>query len=128
MIAPYLTAEAIASLFALTFLEIVLSIDNLVFMAVAIDRLPAERRATGRRIGLALAMALRILMLGGLVWLASLDIVLFRLLGRAYTVKDLVLIAGGLFLLGSGTTEIHDAIDEGAGGKPHSVHPRGSAR
>ncbi len=114
MIAPYLTGETLASFLALTFLEIVLSIDNIVFMALAIDRLAPERRARGRRLGLALAMGLRIVMLTGLVWLSRLDATLFHLLGRAVSIKDLVLIAGGLFLLSSGTTEIHEALDGSA--------------
>ncbi|MEO7027692.1 MAG: TerC family protein [Caulobacteraceae bacterium] len=125
MIAPYLTGEVLASFLALTFLEIILSIDNIVFMALAIDRLAPELRARGRRIGLALAMLLRIVMLVGLVWLASLDTVLFHLFGRAFSVKDVVLIAGGLFLLTSGTTEIHGAIDADS---TASTEPRPSAR
>ena len=111
MIGRIFTGEALASFLALTFLEIVLSIDNIVFMALAIDRLTPSLRPRGRRLGLALAMALRIVMLTGLVWLASLDATLFHLFGRAVSIKDLVLIAGGLFLLGSGTTEIHEALD-----------------
>lgn len=111
MIAPNGIGEVLASFLALSFLEIILSIDNIVFMALAIDRLAPERRARGRRIGLALAMLLRIVMLFGLVWLTRLDTTLFHLLGRAFSIKDIVLIAGGLFLLGSGTTEIHDSID-----------------
>ena len=118
MIAPYLTGEVIASFLALTFLEIILSIDNIVFMALAIDRLASEQRARGRRIGLALAMVLRIVMLFGLVWLTSLDKTLFHLLGRAVSIKDVVLIAGGLFLLSSGTTEIHQSIDAADEARP----------
>ena len=107
----FLTGEALASLAALTFLEIVLGVDNIVFLAMAVHRLPPERRSVGRRIGLGLAMLLRIGMLVGLVWLAHLDIILFHVLGRGITVKDLVLIAGGLFLLAKGTTEIHETLE-----------------
>jgi predicted tellurium resistance membrane protein TerC len=106
------TGEALASLVALTFLEIVLGIDNIVFLAVAVHRLEPSRRPHGRQIGLGLAMVLRILMLIGLVWVAHLSLNLFHLMGRQFTVKDVVLIAGGLFLLAKGTTEIHDAIEE----------------
>src|SRR5277367_2022115 len=95
----FLTGEALASFAALTFLEIVLAIDNIVFLAMAIHRLAPERRGMGRRIGLGLAMLLRIAMLIGLVWLARLNVTLFHLFGHAVTVKDLVLIGGGLFLL-----------------------------
>src|ERR1700675_3071305 len=107
----YLTGEILASFAALTFLEIILGIDNIVFLAVAVERLKAEQRRLGRQIGLWLAMGLRILMVIGLVWVAHLDIALFHLMGRSVTIKDLVLIAGGLFLLAKGTTEIHAEIE-----------------
>jgi predicted tellurium resistance membrane protein TerC len=119
----FLTGEVLASFVALTFLEIVLGIDNIVFLAVAVHRLKEAERPSGRRIGLSLAMVLRILMLIGLVWVIRMDVTVFQFMGRSFTVKDLVLIAGGLFLLGKGTTEIHDAIEgrddakaEGEGG------------
>jgi predicted tellurium resistance membrane protein TerC len=108
----FLTGEGLASFATLTFLEVVLSIDNIVFLAVAVQRLAPEQRSTGRRIGLALAMVLRILLLVGLVWAANLDIRLFQVLGRNLSVKDVVLIGGGLFLLAKGTGEIHDAMEE----------------
>jgi predicted tellurium resistance membrane protein TerC len=107
------SGEALASFAALTFLEVVLGIDNIVFLAIAIERLAPGERRTGRRLGLALAMVLRILMLAGLVWLTRLDVGLFRLMGRAVTLKDLVLIGGGLFLLAKGTQEVHDAMEAG---------------
>jgi predicted tellurium resistance membrane protein TerC len=113
-----LTGEAFASFLALTFLEIVLGLDNIVFLAIAVNRLKAEDRGRGRRIGLALAMVLRILMLVGLVWITKLDIALFTLFRHAYTIKDLVLIGGGLFLLFKGTTEIHDSIAADDGEAP----------
>jgi predicted tellurium resistance membrane protein TerC len=110
----YLTGEGLASFATLTFLEVILSIDNIVFLAVAVQRLAPEQRPTGRRIGLSLAMVLRILLLVGVVWAANLDIHLFAVLGRTLSVKDVVLIAGGLFLLVKGTGEIHDAMEEAA--------------
>jgi predicted tellurium resistance membrane protein TerC len=120
----FLTGEALASFAALTFLEIVLGIDNIVFLAMAVHRLAPRQRPIGRRIGLGLAMLLRIAMLIGLVWLARLDIVLFRLLGRGVTIKDLVLIGGGLFLLAKGTTEIHDTLESDAeGGEARAARP-----
>ena len=106
-----LTGEALASFAALTFLEVVLGIDNIIFLAVAVHRLAPEKRRLGRRIGLALAMLLRILMLVGLVWAANLDVRLFSLMNRDLTIKDLVLIVGGLFLLAKGTGEIHEAME-----------------
>jgi len=110
----FLTAEGLASFATLTFLEVVLSIDNIVFLAVAVQRLAPDQRSTGRRVGLSLAMVLRILLLVGLVWASNLDISLVNVLGRRVTVKDAVLLAGGLFLLAKGTGEIHDAMDEAA--------------
>lgn len=107
----FTNGEALASFAALTFLEIVLGIDNIVFLAMAVHRLPASRRPMGRRFGLGLAMLLRIAMLVAVVWLARLNIVLFHVLGRGISVKDLVLIGGGLFLLAKGTTEIHDTLE-----------------
>ena len=107
-----MTGGVLASFLALTFLEIVLGVDNIIFLALAVDRLSPEQRARGRRIGLILAMALRILMLVGLVWITRLDIALFTLMGHDFTIKDLVLMGGGLFLLVKGTTEIHDSIEQ----------------
>ena len=106
-----LTWDALASFLTLTFLELVLSVDNIVFVAVAAGRLPAERRGLGRQLGLWLALALRVGMLAGLVWLTRIDGVLFHAFGRAVSVKDAVLICGGLFLLYKGATEIHDDLE-----------------
>ncbi len=119
--AQFLNGEVLASFATLTFLEIILGIDNIVFLAMAVHRLDRRQRSTGRRIGLALAMVLRIAMLGGLVWLTRLSVELFTAFGRAMSVKDLVLIGGGLFLLAKGTTEIHDAIE----GEKHEEMPQG---
>ena len=109
--AELFTLNALVSFLALTFLEIVLSVDNILFVAIAAARLPKERRNLGRQLGLWLALVLRVGMLAGLVWITRLDVTLFHALGRNISVKDLVLIAGGLFLLWKGSTEIHDNID-----------------
>jgi predicted tellurium resistance membrane protein TerC len=110
---PILSGETLASFVTLTFLEIVLGIDNLIFLALAVQRLAPKERPRGRWIGQILAMILRIAMLAGLVWIAKLDARLFTALGRAITIKDLVLIVGGLFLLAKGTMEIQDALEAG---------------
>jgi predicted tellurium resistance membrane protein TerC len=107
------TLNALVSFAALTFLEIVLSVDNILFVAIAAASLPQERRNLGRQLGLWLALVLRVGMLAGLVWVTRLNVVLFTLFNHAVSLKDLVLIAGGLFLLYKGSTEIHDNIEDG---------------
>lgn len=123
--------ESLASFITLTFLEIVLSIDNLVFLAIAVQKVAPERRALASTVGQALAMLLRLAMLAALVWMTRLEAPLFHLAGRAFGVKDLVLIAGGLFLLVKGTTEIHDDLEgpeePAAGGAAAAVTSLGSA-
>ena len=106
-----LTWDALASFVTLTFLELVLSVDNILFVAVAAARLPPEQRGLGRQLGLWLALAFRVAMLTGIVWLTRIDVILFHAFGEAVTVKDVVLIAGGLFLLYKSATEIHDDLD-----------------
>jgi predicted tellurium resistance membrane protein TerC len=109
--AELFTLNTLASFLALTFLEVVLSVDNILFVAIAAAQLPAARRGLGRQLGLWLALVLRVAMLAGLVWVTRLDFALFHVLGRDVSLKDLVLIAGGMFLLWKGSTEIHDNID-----------------
>jgi predicted tellurium resistance membrane protein TerC len=117
--------NALASFATLTCLEIVLSVDNILFVAIAAARLPPERQGLGRQLGLWLALALRVGMLAGLVWLTRLEIVLAHAFGRDFTVKDLVLLCGGLFLIYKGSTEIHDDIAAGAGEAAEPVKPAG---
>lgn len=105
-----LTWDALASFAALTFLEIVLSVDNILFVAIAASRLPPERQGLGRQLGLWLALVFRVGMLAGLVWLTRLEIVLVHAFNRDFTIKDVVLLCGGLFLIYKGSTEIHDDI------------------
>jgi predicted tellurium resistance membrane protein TerC len=105
--------NALASFAALTFLEIVLSVDNILFVAIAAARLPEAQRNLGRQLGLWLALVLRVAMLAGLVWVTRLNVALFTVFGHAVSLKDLVLIAGGLFLIYKGSTEIQDNIETG---------------
>jgi predicted tellurium resistance membrane protein TerC len=86
-------------------LEIVLGIDNLIFIAILVDRLPPAQRNRARIIGLSLALLMRIAMLAGISWLQTLTAPVLTLLGRSLSVRDLILIAGGLFLLHKATTE-----------------------
>ncbi len=103
--------EAWVALATLTALEIVLGIDNIIFISILSGRLPAERRASARTAGLAAAMVTRILLLASLAWLAHLEKPLFSVAGLEVTARDLVLFAGGLFLLAKATFEIHHNLE-----------------
>ncbi len=103
--------EIWVALFTLATLEIVLGIDNLVFISIAVSKLPPERRPAARKFGLMLACVSRILLLLSLAFLARMQTELFSLFGQNFSVRDLVLIGGGLFLLVKGTLEIHDAVE-----------------
>ena len=92
-------------------MEIVLGIDNLVFLGVMVAKMPARQRLMARRIGLSLALIFRVVMLGGIAWIIHLTTPIFSLGGYDFSWRDLVLIAGGLFLLVKGTREIHDDIE-----------------
>ena len=120
------STELWIALLTLATLEIVLGIDNLVFISIAVSKLPPEQRPKARRFGLMLACVTRILLLLSLAFLASMQHNLFSLFGQDFSVRDLVLIAGGLFLLVKGTMEIHDTVEgeadeEDIGTKPSAV-------
>jgi predicted tellurium resistance membrane protein TerC len=100
-----------ASLVTLTALEIVLGIDNLVFIAIVAGRLPPGRQNRARRAGLALAMITRLALLASIVWIIGLTRPVFELFGQPVSWRDIVLIAGGLFLLYKGTREIHQGLE-----------------
>ena len=95
----------------LTLLEIVLGIDNIVFISILSGKLPAEQQARARTIGLALAMLTRILLLLTLSWIVRLTTPLFTVLHHAISGRDLILISGGLFLIGKSTHEIHHKLE-----------------
>ena len=99
------------SLLTLTVLEIVLGIDNLIFVAILATRLPAAQQNTARRVGLALALIMRLLLLASLSWLVGLTEAVFTAWGRGFSWRDLILIAGGAFLLYKSTTEIHNRVE-----------------
>jgi predicted tellurium resistance membrane protein TerC len=100
-----------ASLITLTALEIVLGIDNLVFISLLSNRLPVEQQTSARRSGLALAVITRLLLLASIFWLAGVTQPLFSVLDHPISLRDLVLLGGGLFLLAKGTTEIHTTVE-----------------
>ncbi|MCC6409067.1 MAG: TerC family protein [Planctomycetes bacterium] len=108
------TSENLIALLTLTALEIVLGIDNVVFISILVGKLPPEKRDSARKIGLGLAMVTRILLLLSLSWVMQLKNELFSLVGHPVSGRDLILLIGGLFLLGKSTFEIHDKL-EGAG-------------
>jgi len=108
----------------LTALEIVLGIDNIIFISVLVGRLPQDRRNRARVLGLGLAMVSRILLLLSLTWVMSLKRPLFAVLSREFSGRDLILVAGGLFLLAKSTREIHHSLM----GEEGHVKARASAR
>src|SRR5690349_12146276 len=95
----------------LTALEIVLGIDNIIFISILVGRLPPEQRARGRTFGLALAMVTRILLLLSITWVMGLSAELFSIMGRGVSGRDLILFGGGLFLLAKSTLEIHHSLE-----------------
>lgn len=105
------SAEAWLALVTLTALEIVLGIDNIIFISIAVGRLPAKRRNQARIQGLALAMITRILLLLSLVWMMRLISPLFAVFGYEISGRDLIMIGGGLFLLWSSTREIWESLE-----------------
>jgi predicted tellurium resistance membrane protein TerC len=103
--------EAWAALLTLTALEIVLGIDNVIFLSVIVSRIPPPQAKRARQIGLALALVFRILLLSLLVWLIGLTQALFTLNGIAVSWRDIILIGGGLFLIAKATHEIHTEVE-----------------
>lgn len=99
------------ALATLTALEIVLGIDNIIFISILVGRLPPERRDLARRLGLTLAMATRILLLLSLAWIMRLTEPLFTVLGQEISGRDLILVGGGLFLLWKSVHEIHASLE-----------------
>ncbi len=106
-----LNPEAWVALATLTALEIVLGIDNIIFISILTGKLPQHQQAKGRSVGLALAMLMRIGLLFSLSWVMSLTKPLFEILDHAISGRDLILIFGGLFLLAKSTHEIHDKLE-----------------
>ena len=102
--------QAWIAFLTLTALELVLGIDNIIFISILVDRLPPAQRDLARRLGLAAAMVMRILLLLVLAWLAELTAPLFTLLREEFSGRDLVLIAGGMFLLWKATSEVHGLV------------------
>src|SRR6267378_2910283 len=107
--------EAWLGLLTLTVLEIVLGIDNIIFISILAGKLPQQQQGRARRVGLAGAMVTRIALLAALAWIIRLTAPLFHLLGHPFSGRDLILIAGGIFLLAKSTREIHEGLEGDAG-------------
>ena len=105
------------SLLTLTALEIVLGIDNVIFISILAGKLPAEQQAKARQTGLLLALFTRVLLLCGIAWLVKLTAPLFAVFGHAVSGRDLILLVGGLFLIAKSTFEIHEKLEGEEGGE-----------
>ncbi|MDO8549904.1 MAG: TerC family protein [Ignavibacteria bacterium] len=107
----------------LTVLEVVLGIDNIIFISIVSGKLPENVQPKARLVGLALAMIMRIILLLSLVWIMKLTTPLFEILSQQISGRDLILIVGGLFLIGKSTFEIHDKLEGEEGSKSAKIYP-----
>jgi predicted tellurium resistance membrane protein TerC len=110
-LSPFHRVDGWISLLTLTALEVVLGIDNLVFLSIMTGKLPPERQPLARRLGLGLALVMRVLLLLAMSWLITLEKNLFTVFGEGFSGRDLILIGGGLFLVGKATHEIFDRME-----------------
>src|SRR5262245_61636893 len=106
-----LSSDVWLAFLTLTVLEIVLGIDNIIFISILTDRLPESQRARGRFLGLSLAMALRILLLLSITWVMQLRTDLFFVLGEGISGRDLIMLLGGAFLIFKSTLEVHNSLE-----------------
>ena len=117
------TSSGLVALITLTFLEIVLGVDNVIFISILSGKLPESQQGPARRMGLLAAMGMRILLLLLIVWIIRLTTPFFYILGRPISGRDLILIGGGLFLLAKVTLEIHDRLEGEEGRSSARVRP-----
>ena len=103
--------QSLIALVTLTVLEIVLGIDNVIFISILAGKLPKDQQAKARRVGLGLAMFMRVALLASLAWMVKLTAPLFTVLGQEISGRDLILLIGGLFLLFKATREIHERLE-----------------
>ena len=115
--------QAWLALVTLVVMEVVLGIDNLIFISILTNKLPAHQRSRTRRIGIGLAVFLRLGLLSGVAYVAHLTTPVFSMLGKSFSWRDLILVAGGLFLIYKATSEIHDHVTEGG---EEEVSPAGA--
>ncbi len=121
-----LDPQAWIALLTLTALEIVLGVDNIIFISILVGKLPQRQQSKARVLGLGLAMLTRIALLLAIVWVMKLTAPLFNAFSREISGRDIILITGGLFLLWKSTIEIHDSLEGAAGEKKGGWSP-GSA-
>ena len=107
----FLTADGLIALATLTFLEVVLGVDNVIFISILVGKLPSDQQPRARTLGLAGAMGMRILLLLSLTWIMRLTQPLFHAFDHGFSGRDLILISGGLFLLWKATVEIHEKLE-----------------
>ena len=119
----FINPEIWIGLITLTVLEIVLGIDNVVFISILAEKLPENQRARARQVGLSLALLTRIALLLSLAWIIGLTAPIFTVFGRAVSGRDLILIGGGLFLLAKSTREIHDKLEGEEGHANKRISP-----
>jgi len=117
------TSSGLVALITLTFLEIVLGVDNVIFISILSSKLPGSQQGRARRMGLLAAMGMRILLLLSIVWIIRLTTPFFYFLGRPISGRDLILIGGGLFLLAKATIEIHERLEGEEGRSSARVRP-----
>jgi predicted tellurium resistance membrane protein TerC len=119
----FFTSSGLLALVTLTILEIVLGVDNVIFISILSSKLPGSQQAPARRMGLLAAMGMRILLLLSIVWIIRLTAPLFYIFGRPISGRDLILIGGGLFLLAKATIEIHERLEGEEGHSSARVPP-----
>lgn len=119
----FFTSAGLVALSTLTFLEILLGVDNVIFISILASKLPKPLEGLARRVGLLAAMGMRILLLLSIVWITRLTAPLFYVLERPISGRDLILIGGGLFLLAKATIEIHDRLEGEEGHRSARVRP-----
>ena len=127
MFSPFLTTDGLIALATLTFLEVILGVDNVIFISILSSKLRQDQQLRARRLGLIAAMGMRILLLMTLAWIVRLTAPLFSLFGHDFSGRDLILILGGLFLLAKATLEIHDRLEGDDGHGSAKVRPSFSA-
>lgn len=115
--------ESWIALLTLTILEIVLGIDNIVFISILSEKLPEDQEKIGRRLGLIMAMVMRIVLLSLIAWLTRLTAPLFEVFSHAVSGRDLIMMGGGLFLIGKSTYEIHERLEGEEGHASQKVTP-----